>query len=168
MAGRRSNVTPELALQANRELENLEEGKVFIRLLAISRAFEMSINDVASFLRIRRETISRWVREYRKNGISGLRDRAKGHYPSKLKDKQKEQISQWLLTQKDSDGNPVHWTIAKLRLEINRVFGISISYTPLRLHLHKMGFVPKVPRPRHIKADQKLQVSFKKKWQILH
>ena len=163
MAGRKSNVTPELALKALEEMKKLKEGNVHTRLLAIVKSLELQVGDVAKFLGYDRSIVSLWIKKFREQGVEGLKDRPKGHYPSKLGAVHKKQIAEWLDSQQDSDGKPVHWTIEKLRLEIKRVFDISISYTPLRLHLHKMGFVQKVPRPHHIKADKKAQEKFKKK-----
>jgi len=163
MAGRRSNVTPELALKALQEMNNYREGKVYRRLLAIAKSAEFKVGDVAKFLGFSRSNVSLWIKKFSEGGVENLKDRPKGHYQSKLNEFHKQQISQWLVSQKDADGVSVHWTVKKLCVEIKRVFGISITHTPLRLHLHKMGFVQKVPRPAHIKADKKKQDEFQKK-----
>ena len=145
MAGRKGNMTPEMAMSALKESASMKAGKVRRRLQAIAKLSEMPMKDVATLFDVRRETISRWIKAYAEHGIDGLKDRPKGHYPSKLNDSQKKQISRWFREQKDSSGKATHWTVKKMQAEIAKVFGISIGYSPLRLHLLKMGFVLRKP-----------------------
>ena len=162
MARPKKYFSAELAKKAERLLGKLPKGKLYIRLLAISRSTKHSIKDVAAFVGVEEHTVGRWIKLFSLYGVEGLVDKPKGHYPSKLNNEHKRHIAHWLETQKDARGNPVHWTLEKLSLEIKREFGVSISKTPLWLHLRKMGFVQKLPRPAHIKADKEMQKAFKK------
>lgn len=162
MAGKSSIVSSELLEKARQDMRGFKDSKIYIRLLSIVRASNTSIKDIADFLGVRRETVSRWISNYSKYGIDGLKDRPRGHFRSKLDTEHKIQICEWIELQRDSEGREVHWTIEKLRAEIMRVFGISISYMPFWKHLRAMGFAQKVPRPCHIKADKEAQNEFKK------
>lgn len=155
-------IDEEIVAQAKRELTNLPDHQIHLRLLAIIKAGERSIGEVADFLLVSRNTVSNWIRRFRHSGLQGLYDRPKGHNPSKLKEEHKQVISQWLDADKNSRGMPVHWTIEKLQGEIQREWGIIISYTPLRIQLKKLGFKIKIPRPVHAKADPVQQADFKK------
>jgi transposase len=81
---------------------------------------------------------------------------------SKLTEEQKQQIEQWILQGENARGEAVHWTLKKLRLEIEKEFALRISTTPLWKHLVKMELVLRRPRPVHAKADQEAQEAFKK------
>lgn len=71
---------------------------------------------------VHRSTVFNWIKRFREYGINGLRDKPKGHNPSKLRAAQKMQVINWLTEGKDALGNDAHWTVALLIDEINRVF----------------------------------------------
>jgi transposase len=162
MARPKEIIDQDLVEQAQKQLKRFKDGKVYMRLLAIVRAGDHPIVEVAAFFGVTRGTISRWIRSFCKDGVEGLFDRAKGHNPSKLSNEQKQIINRWIETASDAGGEPVHWTLEKLQQHVKRHFGVQISIFPLWLHLHKMGFRQKIPRPVHHKADPKVQQAFKK------
>lgn len=155
-------IDSELAAEAAKQLKKFKNHRIYLRLLVISKAADRSITELAEFFSLSRTTISRWIRRFSEQGVQGLYDQPKGHNPSKLNDKHREQIAQWLTGSRSPQGEPVHWTLEKLRLAIEKEFGISITLMPLWRHLRQMGFRQKVPRPVHAKADRQAQQSFKK------
>ena len=152
-----------LASKAKEILANVKEHKIAIRLQAIVSSANQPISTVASVIGVSRQTIWRWIRQFRENGIEGLKDLPKGHNPAKLNPEQQKQIYNWLSESENSKGESIHWTLESLKLEILNVFGISVGRTPLWLLIKKQGFRQKVPRPSHIKADKEAQEAFKKK-----
>lgn len=162
MARPKQIIDQKLVLAAKQELKKFERDRIYLRLLAIVKAGDHPITEVASFFEVSRDTVSRWIKRFRAGGVEGLFDRPKGHNPSKLNDHHKRQIAGWLERDRDSRGKPTHWTLEKLRLEIAQEFGIMISVMPLWSHLRKMGFRQKVPRPLHAQADKQRQDAFKK------
>ena len=162
MSRRSKYFDQQLADEALKQMKKFKDHRTQMRLLAIVKASELSIGEVSSFLSVSRNTVARWIKNFRDHGVEGLIDRPRGHNPSKLNNKHKSQISQWLTTQKNSDGEHVYWTLKKIQFEIKKEFGVSISQTPLWHHLRNMGFVMKVPRPVHAKADPEAQETFKK------
>jgi len=152
-----------LAAQACAQLEGLKNPQLSVRLLAVARSWEMEIGEVAAFLGVARDTVSRWIKRYRAHGLAGLYDKPKGHYPAKLTEDHLKRIALWLETGKDEAGNFVHWTRPQLRAEIERCFGVSLGVTAVGRYIETLGFRLKVPRPAHTKADPAAQASFKKK-----
>lgn len=162
MARPKEIVNEELIIRAKSQLEKFKHHRIYVKLLAIIKTWELPITEVAKFFRVSRDTVSRWIKNFAKEGIEGLIDSPKGHNPSKLNHEHKQEIAIWLETERNSHGETIHWTLEKLQLEIKKQFGISISIMPLWKHLRKMGFKPKVPRPVHAKADRQAQEVFKK------
>jgi transposase len=151
-----------LAAKARYEWERLKDQRLATRLLAVVKAYEWPIGEVAEFLGVARDSVSRWIKRFRAEGLEGLYDKAKGHNPAKLSEDQLKQIAAWLEAGKDSEGRFVHWTIPRLRQELEHRFRVRIGQTPLRGHVKRLGFKLKVPRPAHAKADAALQAEFKK------
>jgi len=165
MARAKRIIDANLALAAKRELKRHEGDRLYLRLLAIARAGDYPVQEVAQFLGVSRRSVWRWGKQFQARGVEGLRDQPKGHNPSKLQEKQKHQIARWLERGKDAEGRPIHWTLEKLQLAIADHFGIEISIMPLWLHLQRMGFRQLVPRPHHASANPREQERFKKKRQ---
>jgi len=162
MARPKEIIDSRLAAKAAKRLKKLENHRIYLRLLVISKAGDRPITELAQFSGVSRSTIARWIRRFSEHGVEGLRDRPKGHNPSKLNDEHRRQIAHWFTHCTNAQGEPVNWTLEKLRLAIQKEFGISISLMPLWRQVRRMDFRQKVPRPIHAKADRKAQEAFKK------
>ena len=163
MARPKEIIDQSLVGEARKELERFRDGKIYLRLIVIVRAGEHPIVEVAKFFGLSRDTVSRWIKRFRREGVEGLRDRPKGHNPSKLSDEQKEEIAKWVETGKDAHQKVIHWTLTRLQQEVASVWGVRVSVFPLWDLLHKLGFRQKVPRQVHAKADPKAQETLKKR-----
>ena len=71
-------------------------------------------------------------------------------------------IEEWLINGRNASGERIHWTLNKLKREIEKEFDIGIGTTPLWKHMRSMGLVLKKPRPAHAKANKEEQEGFKK------
>jgi len=162
MARPQELVDEALAKKATEEIGKLKDHKVCLRLQAIASCANQPVNTVASVMGVSRHSVWRWIKRFRAAGVEGLYDRPKGHNPAKINEKERKQIARWLKEGKNSRGEPVHWTLAVLRDEVEREFGVRVGITPLWLLVRKLGFRQKVPRPVHAKADPKAQKAFKK------
>ena len=151
-----------LAQEALRQMRVLPDHRLHLRLLAISRCAEHSISEVAGFFRVSRNTLTRWIRKFRSEGVDGLEDKPKGHRPAKLGKAELKVVRRWLQRGDDVQGQPKHWTLEELRRAIRSRFGIEISLMPLWRHVHALGFRQKVPRPHHAQAAPEAQRTFKK------
>jgi transposase len=99
------------------------------------------------------QTVLRWVAVYREGGADGLRPRPKRPRPSKLDAGQKAAVLSWLETEKTAKGEPVHWTLGRLRAAIAGEFKVDLCANAIWVWLRKEGWRPKVPRPRRHAAD---------------
>lgn len=164
MARPKSILTGELIQQANIELKELKEkGVIGVKLQAIISASRHTVETVASVIGVSKGTIYNWISRYRKYGIEGLKNKPRGHYPSKLSQEQREIVFKWLKEGISPDGEPIVWTIGKLQESIKEVFGVCISHTPVWKMIRRMGFSLRRPRPRHRNSDIHKQEEFKKK-----
>jgi transposase len=162
MARPKAVIDATLAEKAEAALKALPDSKVCIRLKAIISSARHPISLVSSVLGTDRTTLWRWIKRFASQGISGLVDGPKGHKPPKLGAEQRQQVATWLEESRNSQGEPIFWTLPKLMQAIEAEFGISLGKTATWDLVHKLGFKQKVPRPQHAKADKQAQESFKK------
>jgi len=149
--------------QAEADLKRLAHGKVANRLLAvIAVGREKTLQEVADFLRVTRQSIYHWIGRYKKEGLAGLYDHEKGHRRKLLSKQQEQEIEGWLLRGEDPAGRPQHWTIDKVKTALEERFGVRLSRTRVWVLMREWGFRQKVVRPRHAQADPKAQEAFKK------
>jgi len=162
MARPKKVVNVALAQEAEQAMKVIPDHQICLRLQAIISSASYPINLVSKIFGTSRQTVWRWIKRFSSEGLSGLKDEAKGHRPAKLTEEQRQQVAKWLAEGKDSQGNPVHWTLAKLAMSVDTEFGVTMKQTPLWRLVRQLGFRQKVPRPYHAKADKSEQESFKK------
>lgn len=162
MARKQELVDETLRKQAEEALGQIRDGKICQRLQAIISCYSHSPRLVAEVIGRDRSMVWRWVKRFRAEGVEGLRDRPRGHNPAKLGKRERAQIRRWLEGGKNRRGEPVHWTLEKLRAEIAVVFGREVGQTPLWNLVRQLGFRQKVPRPAHEQSDPRAQAAFKK------
>ena len=155
-------ITKAVIAQAEAALEEIPESKLAIQLTAIIATGERTIEEVAHVMRCGPRTITRWIHNFVHQGVTGLRDKPKGHMRAKLDAAAQVQIERWITSGKNQAGEGVHWTLQRLRHEIKQVWGISLGTTPLWKYLHRQQLVLKRPRPIHTKANPAAQAIFKK------
>jgi transposase len=156
------NIDPETVRKAERELNKIKESKLSIQLKGIIAASSHPVHQIADIFQVSPRSIFRWVTKFKEQGVAGLRDQPKGHMRSKLNDEQKIVIEEWLINGRNASGERIHWTLGKLKKEIEKEFDIGIGTTPLWKHIRGMGLVLKKPRPVHAKASKEEQEEFKK------
>jgi len=118
MARPKELIDEALVEKASKELEKIKNYKVCIRLKAIMSCKDHSISHVSTIMGVNRSSLWTWIRRFREGSVSALFDKPKGHNPSKLAEHHKREVSIWLKERRDVKGKPVHWTLEKLRLEI--------------------------------------------------
>jgi transposase len=168
---RTRTISPELLKQAQLALKNLPDSKVQFRLLAIVKTAEKGFKAVADFFEVHTNTLSRWVTQFEKSGLEGLKEKPKGHRPAKLSDQQLQILCQWIETEQNARGEWVHWTLEKLRYAIQDQWDISIAVGPLWRQLKLKGYSHKSVRPKHTNQPDEAEVeAFKKtsnRWSAL-
>lgn len=132
--------------------------------LAAVRAYTVhSAEEVASFFGTKPETVIRWASKFHLRGVQGLENKKRGHRRMKLTKEMQETIREWLNNDVDRTGQPVHWTLKRLCLEMKNLFSVDISIAAMDCTLKKMGMVQKRPRPMHYKSSSEACEEFKKK-----
>ncbi len=160
---KRVNISPERLAEAVEALKGLPDSKLQFRLLAVVKAAEKGISAVSDFFEVHYNTVSVWVRRFNAAGVEALRDKPKGHNPSKLSPSHLSEISQWIETQTNASGEVVHWTLEKLQAGIRDTWGIRIAVGPLWGHLQRLGYRHKSVRPRHANRPEEATLeAFKK------
>ena len=162
MARPKEVVDIQLAEKAQASLKDFPDHKVCLRLQAIVSSSRYPISQVSEIFGTSRQTVWRWIKRFKAQGVDGLYDHPKGHKPAKLRAEHREEIAGWLEHGRTRQGEPVHWTLSKLALAVESTFGIKIGQTALWRFVHELGFRQKVPRPTHTKADTEVQEAFKK------
>ena len=156
------NFNHDIVLKAEEEFHKLKEGKLAIQLRAIMAFEDNTAEHIAKIFKVSIRTIFRWIHRFSKYGIEGLKDQPKGHNKPKLTEDQKQQLKTWIINGKNSNDELIHWTLEKLKAEVEKIFGVKMSTMALWKNLKKLGLTLKKPRPIHHKADKEAQNIFKK------
>ena len=151
-----------LAESAQSDLDIVDSQGVAVKLTAIVAVAKHKAELVADIMGVATQTIWRWVKSYKKEGIEGLYPKSKRPKSSKLTAMQKEEILAWVDNAKTPKGKRAHWTLEKLRYAITEEFGVTLGINTIWVWLRKQDRKLKVPRPRHYKADEQAQAGFKK------
>lgn len=162
MGRTKRSVDSSTVLKAEQTLDTIKDGHVVIKLFAIINYSQMTASVVSKIFHIHIRTFFRWVEQFNKYGIDGLRDKKKGHKPALLNEEAKKTLEEWINASQDSLGNQIHWTLKKLQHALADEFSIEISRPTLSVNLKKMEIKQKSPRPSHAKGDVEKQADFKK------
>jgi transposase len=159
------HVADHLSLERLQALADQEAGKTrFLRLRAVILAQAgRSAPEIAQALGAGRRTVQEWVRRYNAEGLDGLVDRPGRGRPCRLTEEQLARLRDRI----DAGPTPEDGTCTlrgpEVRALLEREFGVAYSPAAVYFLLHRLGYEPLDPRPRHIKADPAAQEEFKKK-----
>ena len=115
-----------------------------------------------------RQTLRDWVHRYNAAGVAGLCDRPRSGRPAQLSTAQLSTAQLAELAQLVEAGpdlavhGVVRWRCVDLQREIKARFGVQISERHVGRLLKRLKFTRLSVRPRHPRADQAAQQSFKK------
>ena len=84
MARPQEVVNEDLVRRAREVLEQISDHQLCVRLQAIISSGTHPIRLVAEITGVNPTTLWRWTKRFKAGGVEGLRDRPKGHNPSKL------------------------------------------------------------------------------------
>ena len=133
------------------------------RLAAVRAYVRHSAEEVATFFDTEPETIIRWASKFHSQGLKGLEGKKRGHRRMKLTAEMQDAVRGWLEGDADHAGNPVHWTLGRLCLEVREVFAVGISTAAMGSTLKKMRMALKRPRSMHCNSSPEAREEFKKK-----
>ena len=125
--------------------------------------------EVAAMVGAPRQTVYRWRGVLQEKGIDGLREMSKGGRPSRMRAEQLEELRQALLAGPVACGYGTDlWTLKRVRLLIEKRFGIRYSEVHVWRILGAMGFSSQKPERRAIERNEEAVVLWKKRtWPAL-
>ena len=143
--------------QALNDLQSIGKyAKIALRLQSIISSKENNILQTAKFLGFDRTSVVRWIKRFKKYGISGLEDsQGRGRktiFTNQIKAEIKNIIEQDQLI-----------TLKKLKLKIEKKFKITFSTSALHNQVRSFGYRNITGRPQHYKQDKQKLEEFKKK-----
>lgn len=124
------------------------------KLQAIISAYTHGIKKVCEVMDVSRDTVYRWMVNYKENGERGLQNDAKLKR-SKLTESQKTIIKEWIET------NPNN-TLKELVLKCEEVFGLKIGKSSVHRALISLGYSYITGRKEHYKSSETERDYFKK------
>jgi transposase len=146
-------------------LADLEHRKThFLRLRAVILALSgRTAPEIAEALGTGRRTVQEWIRRYNLEGLDGLNDRPGRGRRCKLTDEQLQRLRDRIAAGPFPEDRTCTLRGPEIRALLKREFGVAYSLAAVYFLLHRLGYEPLVPRPRHKKADPVAQEEFKKK-----
>jgi transposase len=125
--------------------------------------------EVAAMVGAPRQTVYRWLGVLQEEGIDGLREMSKGGCPSLMSDEQIEALREALLAGPMAAGYDTDlWTLRRVRLLIEKRFGIKYSDVHVWRILGAMGFSSQKPEKRAIERNGQAVAQWKKRtWPLL-
>lgn len=116
-----------------------------------------SVDETANAVGTHRRTVDRWVAWYRVSGLAGvLTHRQGGHgQPSKLTAPQQAQLRAEVARGRFRSA-------AEAGAWLATTYGVNYRPGGLDALLRRLGAAPKIPRPRHEKADVAAQAAWQK------
>lgn len=119
---------------------------------------------VAELVGAPRQTVYRWLDVLREGGIDALREMSKGGRPSQMSPEQLAQLRETLLAGPIANGYATDlWTLKRVRLLIEKRFGIAYSDVHVWRILGALGFSSQKPEKRAIERNEEAVARWKKR-----
>ena len=119
--------------------------------------------EVAKTVGAPRQTVYRWLGILQEHGIEGLREMSKGGRPAWISGEQMDQLRELLLAGPITSGYGTDlWTLKRVRLLIEKRFGIKYSDVHVWRILGAMGFSCQKPERRAIERNEEAVAHWKK------
>ena len=150
---------PAIILGLQDEIRRSDEARYDHRLhalLLIARG--LTAGDVAKHFGESRTAIWGWVKRFNEHGLAGLSDGERTGRPSRLSEKQLQEIDRALRVQPRSG----MWDGKTLAAHIRTVHGVRLGVRQCQRLFRKLGFRFRKPRPALAHGDPEEQESFKK------
>jgi transposase len=121
--------------------------------------------EVASFLEVSRTSVVRWWRNYRQEGMNGLKQKTRGrrHGQKRRLDREQERSIQRMLVDKTPDQLKLPfalWTRKAVQEAIVQHYDVKLPIRTVGEYLHRWGFTPQKP----VKKSYEQQPERVKKW----
>lgn len=128
------------------ELHTLYESTRDVRLrtraqmILLAAEKQMTAPQIADIVRRDRQTVRRWLKRYKSEGVEGLRDAPRAGAPGKVTEAYQKRLYEVVKQHPHSLGQPhTEWTLNRLAAFMEEETGISVSYETVRLYLRDAG-----------------------------
>ncbi len=106
--------------------------------------------EVASILEVSRTSVVRWLRNYRQEGMNGLKQKTRGrrHGQKRRLDREQERSIQRMLVDKTPDQLKLPfalWTRKAVQEAIAQHYNVKLPIRTVGEYLHRWGFTPQKP-----------------------
>src|SRR5476649_860759 len=158
--GRLDMTASALRAAASREKDGAAARRILALALVLDGADRKSAAETCG---MDRQTLRDWVHRYNAEGLRGLHDvKTPGPKP-KLTAEQQAELARLVEAGPDpACHGVVRWRRVDLRDELERRFGVVLHERSVGKVLAKLGYRRLSVRPRHPKADEEAQATFKK------
>lgn len=118
------------------------------QMVLLSAEKQMVPSEIASIVRRDEQTVRRWLKRYRAEGLNGLYDQPRPGHPGKVTPAYQELLIRTVRQRPRSLGQPYSlWTLQRLADYMAEETGIRISAETVRVHLKAADIV--ISRPQH-------------------
>jgi transposase len=147
-----------------REAGRCRDARAARRMLALALVLEGgSREEAARAAGMDRQTLRDWVGRYNAEGLAGLRDRPRPGRKPRLTPEQEAELATAVERGPDPDRDGVvRWRRVDLQALIEARYGVARHERSVGEVLRRLGFSRVSVRPRHPKADEAAQETFKK------
>lgn len=112
-------------------------------------------HEVAAQLKVDRRSVRRWRAAYRQQGAQALQAKPAPGRPSKLSDREKDELETLLLNGAVAAGFPTDlWTCARIAQAIEARFGVRYHIDHIGRLMRALGWSPQTPTRRAIERDE--------------
>ena len=137
-------------------------GRLRIRLLAISHFLDgKNRTQIATFLKVSRTSVNKWVQAYLDDGLDGLKERKHTSRPKALSDEQLDLLKRFILsaTVKDDGGRLQGKDVQSF---IAQEFGVIYQKSNIYQIMHELELSWITTRSKHPKQSIEAKEAFKK------
>ncbi len=150
------------------ELDELYRGTRLVRLrtraqmVLLAAEQRLTAAAIAATVRESEETVRRWLKRSRAEGIEGLRDQYRGGRPATVTDAYRAQLLAAVRRRPRSLEQPYSlWTLQRLADYLAEQTGIRVGYETVRVQLKAAGIV--LSRPQHTISSPDPEYAVKKR-----
>ena len=143
-------------------ISTASNARLRLRLLAVSHFIDgKNRTEIASFLKVSRLSVNKWIKKYLDYGIEALTEKPRTGRPSRLTTDQKTHLKEYVISNaiKPEGGRLQAGDIAKFILD---EFNVSYQLSGVYRLLHALNLNWITTRSKHPKQSKEAQESFKK------
>ncbi len=155
-----------------RKLDQKSQEKLRIQSIKMIKNGKTHL-EVATFLGIKRQVVSRWWSTYKLNGLSGLKMKSRANVTdtSKVNPEQARAIRKIILEKTPDQLNFgfMLWTREAVKLTLKKVYKIDLGLSAIGRLLKKLGLTPQKPMKKaYEQSSSKVRAWLKKEYPKIH